>query len=270
MKLTIGILFAATLMMSFSLESAGAQTIYSQDFTIGSGITLHGSTPTLANSFAGGSSGATWNVLSNSATAFINKDGSIGGNQNTALLAFTPQSGNVYTLSATLNFTAAPGSWLALGFATRNPAQNAGSAKLTDNSATGPGGVAWMIANDATGNNEQFFAGPGAVPGAGIGNAQALMSGPGTFTLTLDLDTRGSQWSISSFIDGVQLGTNFVYTSNPTITAVGIGENTLGTPGNAKFDTFDLSVTTVPEPSPLALTGVGAAMLMLVRRKSRV
>jgi len=268
MKFTLSTLSAAALIFCCSVERAHTQTIYSQDFTTGSGTTLHGSAPTLANAFAGGSSSASWNVLSNSATAFINKDGTIGGNQNTALLAFTPQSGYVYTLSATLTFTATPGNWIALGFASHNPAQNAGSAKLTDTGATGPDGIAWMIANDATGNNEQFFSGPGASPGAGIGGAQGLMSGAGTFTLSLNLDTTGSLWTISSFIDGTQLGTAFTYTANPTIAAVGLGQNSLGAPGNVKWDTFDLSATTVPEPSAFALAGIGAAMFALLRRKN--
>jgi hypothetical protein len=270
MKLTLGTLFTATLIMCGSLERAQTQTIYSQDFTSGSATTLHGTAPTLANAFAGGSSIATWNVLSNSATASMNTDGTIGGNQNTALLSFTPQAGNLYTLSATVSFTAPAGSWVALGFAGHNPAQNAGSAKMTDTSATGPDGFDWMIVNDATGANEQFFSGGGATPGAGIGGAQALLSGAGTFTLTLNLDTSGSLWTISSFIDGVQLGTGFTYVSNPTITAVGIGENTLGAPGNVKWDTFNLNASAVPEPSAFALTGLGAAMLVILRRKKKV
>jgi len=253
--------------MIICCSATAAQTIYFNDFTAGNGSTLHGTAPTLANAFAGGSGAATWNVLSNSATAFMHTDGTIGAAQNPALLSFTPQSGYVYTLTATLSFTATPGNWVALGFASHNPTQNAGSAKMTDTSATGPDGIDWLIANDAAGNNEQFFSGPGASPGAGIGGSAGLLSGAGTFTLRLDLDTTGPKWSIDAFIDGIQLGTNFTYSANPTITAVGIGQNTLGAPANVTWDTFDLSASTVPEPSILALAGVGSAMLMLARRR---
>lgn len=268
MKLTTKVLLAGMTMM-LCCSIGRADTIYYNDFTTGSSATLHGTAPTLANAFAGGSSSATWNVLSNSATAFMHTDGTIGANQNTALLQFTPQSGYDYTLTATLTFTAPAGSWVALGFASHNPAQNAGSAKLTDTAATGPDGIDWMIVNDATGNNEQFFSGPGASPGAGIGGAAAGLSGAGTFTLTLDLNTIGTQWSISSFINGIQLGTNFVYGSNPSINAIALGQNGLTASGNVQWDTVSLSATPVPEPSALALTGIGAAMLMLVRRQNK-
>jgi hypothetical protein len=267
MKRTLNALLVGIAMMTCG-AIASAQTIYYNDFTTGSsGTSLHGMAPTLANAFAGGSSTATWNILSNSATAFLNTDGSMGGNQNTALLAFTPQAGYVYTLSATLTFTATPGNWLALGFAGHNPAQNAGSAKMTDTGATGPSGIDWMIANDATGNNEQFFSGAGATPSTGIGGSQALMSGAGTYTLTIDLDTTRSLWTISSFIDGTQLGTSFTYASNPNIAAVGIGQNTLGAPGNVKWDTFDLTASPVPEPSTFALAGISAVMFAVLRRR---
>jgi hypothetical protein len=266
MKAIINMLLAG-MITAFCCSIGKAQTIYYQDFTSGSGTTLHGTAPTLANSFAGGSSSATWNVLSNSATAFVHTDGTIGANQNTALLSFTPTSGYVYTLTATLSFTAAPNSWVALGFAGHNPAQNTGSAKLTDTGATGPDGFNWLIANDSGTSTEQYFSGGGTANT--IGNAN-LLSGIGTFTLTIDLDTTGPKWAISSFINGTQLGTNFTYSSNPTIAGVGLGQNSLSSGSSGvKWDTLELTASPVPEPSPLALTGVGVAMLVLLRRKNQ-
>jgi hypothetical protein len=250
--------------MSCSLGRAQTQTIYHQDFTTGGSGGMGGTAPTLSFSVAGGSSSATWNVVSNSATAFMHTDGTVGANQNSVLLPFTPQSGYQYTLSATISFTGAAGNWVSLGFSQFNPV-NSATPRFADSAVTG---YDWMIANDATGNNEQFFAGPKGTPGAGIGGSAGLLSGAGTFTLTLNLDTTGSQWGISSFIDGVQLGTNFTYAANPTIAAVGLGQNTLTTPGNLQWDSFDLTATPAPEPSVFALAGVGAAVFAFFRKKN--
>lgn len=265
MKITLKALLAAMATMTCGSIGWAQTTIYYNDFTTGNSSTgIGGLAPTTAASFAGGSSAATWNVVSNSATAFMHTDGTVGANQNSVLLPFTPQSGYLYTLSATITFTGAPGNWVSLGFSQFNPV-NSATPRFADSAVNG---YDWMIANDATGNNEQFFAGVRGTPAAGIGGSQALMSGAGTFTLTLNLDTSGAQWGISSFIDGVQLGTNFVYGSNPTIAAVGLGQNTLTTPGNLQWDNIQLTASPVPEPSAFALAGVGAAMFALLRRKN--
>lgn len=264
MKITLNTLLAGMMIMSCSLGRAQTQTIYHQDFTTGGSTGIGGTAPTLSYSIAGGSSSASWNVVSNSTTAFMHTDGTVGANQNSVLLPFTPQSGYLYTLSATITFAGAPGNWVSLGFSQFNPV-NSATPRFADSAVTG---YDWMIANDAAGNNEQFFAGPKGAPAAGIGGSQALMSGAGTFTLTLNLDTTTSLWSIASFINGVQLGTNFSYAANPTIAAVGLGQNTLTAPGNVQWDTFDLTATTVPEPSVLALTGVGAMMFAFLRKKN--
>jgi len=260
-------LVLAGMMAAFCCSVGNAQTtIYSQDFTTaGSGVNIGGTAPTIANAFAGGSSSATWNVVSNSATAFMHTDGTVGANQNSVLLPFTPQSGYVYTLSATISFTAAPGSWVSLGFTGANPV-NSATPRFTDSAVNG---YDWLIANDATGNNEQFFAGPKNAPSAGIGGSQGLLSGAGTFTLTLNLDTTTTLWGISSFIDGVQLGTNYAYGANPTIVAVGLGQNTLTTPGNLQWDNIELTAEPVPEPSVLALASAGAVMFLLARRRNQ-
>ena len=160
MKTTRNILLAGMMTAFFCSIGRADQIIYNEDFTSGSAVSLQGLAPTVANTFAGGLSSATWNVLTNSGTAYMNQNGKIGGPANTALLPFTPQSGFVYTIIADVSFTGNPGSWLALGFAGHNPASNTGSAKMTDTSATGPEGLDWAIFTPAA-NGEQFFAGPG-------------------------------------------------------------------------------------------------------------
>jgi len=266
MKITLNALLTGMAMMTCcSIGRAQTQTIYYNDFTTGNNSTgIGGLAPTLSSGFAGGFNSATWNVVSNSATAFMHTDGTVGANQNSVLLPFTPQAGYLYTLSATITFSGAPGNWVSLGFSQFNPV-NSATPRFTDNAVTG---YDWMIANDAAGNNEQFFAGAKNSPSTGIGGSQGLMSGAGTFILSLNLDTIGSQWSIAAFINGTQLGTNFLYSANPTIGAVGLGQNTLTAPGNLQWDNFELTATPAPEPSMLALGGVGAAMFALFRRKN--
>ncbi|HEY4415060.1 MAG TPA: PEP-CTERM sorting domain-containing protein [Verrucomicrobiae bacterium] len=262
MKLTLKI-FLTGIAAAFTCSTVNAQIVYSNNFSLGAAININGTAPTLANAYAGGSSSAVWNSVTG--THDLNAslaNGTVDTSQNTVLLPFSPQSGYIYKLIASVTFTSSPGSWVSMGFAGANPV-NQTSARFADSSVNG---IDWMIANPATAN-EQFFAGPKTTPAAGIGS-QNLMNGLGTYTISVELDTMGPKWEISSFINGLQLGTNFTYSANPTIVAVGYGQNTLTSGSGVHWNSLDLLAET-PEPSTLALTGLGLVGVYRFRRKQK-
>jgi len=98
--------------------TAQATTIYS-DTLLGSGSALHATTVDSSLTFAGGTAGATWTAAGSynqTATGTFGTDTATQG----AYLPFTPQTGHVYTLTATLEYLGGGGTnWAALGFQTQ-------------------------------------------------------------------------------------------------------------------------------------------------------
>lgn len=252
--------------MAFCCSAGRAQLIYSNNFSLGAATTINGTAPTVANNFAGGSTSATWNsVIGVNDTSASLANGTVDASQNTVLLPFTPQSGYLYTLTASVTFSSNPSSWVSLGFSQLSPVNQAsGHARFTDSTVNG---IDWMIANPSSAN-EQFFSGPRNTPSAGIGS-QNLANGLGTYILQLNLDTTGAEWAISSYVNGTQLGTTYDFTANPTIAAVGYGQNTLTSGSGIQWNDLELSVAPVPEPSAMALTGIGVAAFALLRRRKQ-
>src|SRR5262245_19387910 len=117
-----------------------AQIIYSNSFG-GAGGTINGTAPTMANDLLGGSSGVTWIcTLTNGVDATLLADGTITTNAGTALLPFTPQSGAIYYLTASLTVPAGMPNWVAMGFSQfAGQTNNPGHARFTDE----PTGYAW-------------------------------------------------------------------------------------------------------------------------------
>jgi hypothetical protein len=252
---------------AFCCSIGNAQIIYSNDFTIGSGNIISGtSVPTVANTFAGGSSSATWrdalgthDTNSVGTQLYWGADGTVPGTPNSLLLPFSPQSGNTYLLTATVTFTGNPGSWVGLGFGNVY-SLNAlwGYGRFSDSGNNGPNGQDWMIATESSGNVQTFH----SRNGQDFNQNGFFTAGPQTLTLQVLLDTTTTLWTKSVYVGGVQAGTTYAYTANPTINSVGITENSLSTPGNVQWDNITLAV--VPEPSVLALIGAGLTMLFLV------
>jgi hypothetical protein len=165
---------------AFNLTADGATVIYSQTFA-GS---LVGTTPTTGS----GTWAGTNIIMSGNTTA-------VGG---AVSLPFTPQSGFIYELTATIDLTAANGSWVGVGFLESN--------------------------NDAYG-----FLGSPKTPTALRTSGWQTWAGPAAnYTQTSDevlirLDTTGAQWTVAMFQGGFQMGDTYTYTSgNPTINYVGI------------------------------------------------
>jgi hypothetical protein len=208
------------MMPLFCCPIGNAQIVYSNAFN-GGAVNIHGTVPTIANNFAGGTSSALWNSVSNSTTSYMYTDGTIGTGLNSVLLPFTPESGYVYTLTATVTVpTMAAGKWITMGFAAYTPASNTASDSRFG--STYVNGNPWTYLTEGSGGCVFFYSRTW-----NEGGNPNLMPTPGTYRVQLKLDTTGASWIASEFVDGTQVGTNYIYTTIPTISAVGIGQTTL-------------------------------------------
>ncbi|MGH7940835.1 MAG: hypothetical protein ACREE6_15540, partial [Limisphaerales bacterium] len=152
--------------------------------------------------------------------------------------------GYVYTLTASVTFSGNPGNWIGLGFAERVPTNAAvGYGRFSDGGDVwpdmGPYGYDWEILTEGSGN-VQDFGGPGG-QGQLISQNGFFTAGAGTHTAEVVLDTTGSQWVMADYVDGTQAGTNYPYSANPPIGAIGITQNNLTSPGNVQWNYFSLS-----------------------------
>jgi Concanavalin A-like lectin/glucanases superfamily/Immunoglobulin I-set domain len=235
---------------SYSNSLAGATLIYSNSFNGGS-VSIHGTAPTVANSILGGTNTAKWNSVSNNVGtgAYMYQDGTIGPIQDSFLLPFTPRTNYVYTMSASVNLPVmASGRYITMGFSQFNPV-NSSAPRFGD---AGVFGNPWMYATAVAGS-EQLFVNRSTL----IANAQ-LMPTAGTHTLQMVLDTTGTRWTTAAFVDGVQLGTNYPYASNPTISAAGVGLTTLPSSAGIQWNYWALSAAPLVITKPPVSAGVAS------------
>jgi hypothetical protein len=242
MKTVINLLFAGT-MAVFCGSMGNAQVIYSNFFN-GQPVTLNGTAPTVANSFAGGVNSALWTcTFTNGVDGTVLANGTLTDNSGSVLLPFTPQLGCIYYMTASLTVPASMGNWVAMGFTQFDTQTNYGGySRFADDP---PNGYAWMYAQ--AGSGEDLCGGP---KGSDITTSTPIvMSSAGTYTLEIILNTVGAKWTVSAFINGTQIGTNIVYGTNPTIGFAGIGQNSPGNTAGIQWNSWSLSVTQVPAVS---------------------
>ncbi len=220
----------------FCYSICNAQIIYSNAFN-GGAVSVNVRVPTASTNYAGGTSSAWWTVLDSIAnTSYLYENGTIGTNFNTSLLPFTPENGYVYTLTASVTVpTMTAGKWITMGFAATNPPLNTASDPRFGSTLVV--GNPWTYLTEGSGGD--FFY-PLRATTTGSSN---LMSSPGTYTVQLVLDTTGTQWKASEFVNGTQVGTTYTYSSNPTITAVGLGQTTLNSSTGIQWNYVTLGAT---------------------------
>jgi hypothetical protein len=230
------------------LNEVSSAIIYSESFVGTDPVAaLNGSSPDVAENFAGGSSTATWIATSQ----YLN-DGTVATtNSHSALLPVDVQSGYIYTLTGSVTTGSTASGWLSLGF-TRGT-----SAIPQNGNHYGNGGTAWMLKH-GSGSIQTAFEAQAGIQGAGTVN--------GTANFTIILDTSTPAWSIRWLLNGNQVRTE-TYTTNPDINYVGFGSSgMIGTISN-----FSLSAVAVPEPSRalLLLTSTFAITITGRRRSIR-
>jgi hypothetical protein len=232
-------LLLAGMMPLFCCSIGNAQIIYSNAFN-GGAMNINGTAPTMANDFAGGTSSATWNDVLG-----INNTGALlanGANSTTLgdswILPLAPQSGYIYTLTGSLTFTGSPGGWVGLGFGEYNNVNvSVGTGRFADSFING---YDWMILTESSGN-VQYFSGPRAnTPQIYSANGTFAANTPQTISVQVILNTTGSLWSTTAYVNGVQMGSTFTYASNPSIGAVGVTQTGLAVPANYRWNYLTL------------------------------
>jgi hypothetical protein len=233
------VLWGALLMTTALLGSkATAATIYSQTFTGGSS-TLAGTTST-----TGGGTWAGGNILDLNGNTYATP-----GINGAVSLPFTPSSGFVYDLSATISMSPAD-NWLGVGFLQDNGVYGFLPPPSSPNTPT-------ALRRNAGGGDQGWELYPGASTGALTSN-----------NVLVRLDTTGAQWKTSFFQGGTQIGSTYTYTSgNPTINYVGFVMEGAGSGVTGNVSAFQL--TAVPEPSTYALLVAGGVGSLLMFRRRR-
>lgn len=234
---------ALTLAASISLQ---AVVIFQEDFNGTPGANLNGTTPTITTG------GATWN-----ANPVFDADGSVADTADGgAWLAFVPQAGEIYQLTASFDVTSGGTNWLSLGFAD----------STADQRAVITGYTSYLQRNNA---DVVTFTGLGVSAGR-IDYDGVLSNANVTVTMVLDAtDASSSNWTVSIFAEDslgntVSRPASLVGSGNyDDISAVGFSVNE---GASAQISSFELS--TIPEPQTTALmVGALAMGVMLVMRR---
>lgn len=263
------------MMSVFGCSLAKADTIiYSNNFALGTGVDINGTAPTVANSVAGGTNTARWldvDGVNNTSGPLLDTGLDTCAQVDYWALPFTPQTNFIYLLTVNLTFNGNPGVAPEFGFSqlfvTNFPAPGS-DARFNGSS----NGYDWMAATEPSGNI-QYFSGPKASsPSVTIANTNNIFPANtvSTDTFQILLNTKNAAWSAAGFVNGVQAGTLFTYSSNITgLKSVGISQN--GSPGNPsaiQYNTFTLSTTLQPfvvvQPTPQVTVGGGSKYTNMV------
>lgn len=221
--------------------SANATILYQESFDEGTGTVLNGLNGMVATS------GMVTNASGQAA---------ISGLQSAAV-PFTPQDGQIYSLSADMRST--NGSWVVLGFMADTLA--------TSGNFFDPSANLWQSTD--TGGYSLGAIGPGWEGGLQY-QAMAPEPSAAVHTFRMDLDTTNSaQWTAQYFIDGQsQAGpVNLPAGMSTTFRYIGFGADQADSAGYV--DNFTLTTTATPEPSTIVLLGVGMFSLLAYAWRKR-
>lgn len=279
-------------LLAFACNASAQVTIYKDNFDRGTGTyptdELNGTKPSPTDTGGyGGTFGATWIAASqwvtdaNGAatdplhpfvppvTGPVAVATSLGAN---AFLPFSPISGQIYTLSASLQGTS--DQFVALGFSQEDPVSPQFS--NPPQAFTGPPEVNAGPFVLLQGSDPQDTSG-GSPPSPG--DTLTVFGGPaeqneagstigvqgGTYVITLN--TKSTVWTYSVTGPGIMgsIDGNYASTGNPTINFVGFGTYTIDSFESGAIDDFEL--TAIPEPSTYMLFGLGGLVLLIASRR---
>jgi hypothetical protein len=259
---------------------ASAAVIYQGNFTGTGGMgSLNGTSVTVgpnASNYVSGSLSSTWLATSSSSYGWSDSgyfnDSANNPGRATAQLNFTPLSGDIYTLSATVSLTngANTAAYLSIGFLS-----NANSSNLTagwDNLNVTSGEVSaspWVLVTweDDSGT---IYTGPGReINGIGFSTGQSGALTNDSFSLVLN--TTGANTSNSPWTYQVYNNNTLVSGSTPIDLPAGTVINEVGMQAASATGTVSsFELATVPEPATLGLVAVGGLGLLLLKRRKAV
>ncbi|PAW78063.1 MAG: hypothetical protein B9S32_09255 [Verrucomicrobia bacterium Tous-C9LFEB] len=259
--------FALTLLLGLLLLplSAQATTLISDGFNR-TGY-LHGSTP---DTTVGG---AKWQAFNNGTASTWSTSGTVltaGLDlQQTALIDlganyFLTNPG-VYTLSSTITMAAGTSSkWVSLGFIQSGALASGLGGAMNGSDAGWP----WVLLRD---NGGAAVFGGSAAANSLASLAAGTLATDTAQTVSLVLNTALANWTLDVYVGATQLdlngataGSTYTFTTNPDIQYVGLSVSGGGA-GLESIENFSLS--TVPEPSAMALMVASVGVFGLIRAR---
>jgi len=248
----------ALAVLGAGLATAPAQlTIYNHQFN-GSGGPLNGTPETF--------SGVAWQAgsvfLDNGVVQTL-----VAGSANgqAAWLPFTPQSGLIYTATATI-LNNQP-NWIAFGFMPATPPGGDWTATSFDVRHSNNGAYLWALTrNNPSASDQQAFVGPSTAGGLANFNGD-LVDPAQPVEIKIVLDTTADTWTAEFFLNGTSRETvNVPDAAKTAIGGIGFSRdrNATDNPGGV-IQSFSLTV--VPEPTSGALLLTGLALLGLARAR---
>jgi hypothetical protein len=248
LKTAAAIAIAGMTALALGSTVARATVVYQDNFSGSSSNSLVGLSPTTDTG------SATWaTTLDVGATDTFQADGSVTSITTNYgdYLPFTPENGNIYTLSATLD--PASTGWVGMSFGAYIPA---------DHSGVGPSIIAHYEGKTAT--ITDFSIGNTSTPFNGTGNV------PLDETASIVLNTMSTQWTATYYYNSNDLGSvTYAAGSNPTgINGVAIAAvGSTAAPFSGSVANFELQA--VPEPATLGLFALGGMGLLMAGRKMK-
>ncbi|MGE4489877.1 MAG: hypothetical protein AB7E95_10085, partial [Kiritimatiellales bacterium] len=213
------------LLLLFSTIAAAETVLYQETFSGSSGEFLAGKNPDVA------SGAETWMSLTNNGPWMA--DGSTEGSASIvrgALLPFSPEDGDVYTL--TMDMDPSAGSrWFELGFT---------SSSRTDLNFTSPtaGAAAWLYLKAERTNSAVVGGGTFTSLNDGQQNFSGSAELAGPVSAKIVLDTTADAWSVEWFLNNTSIR-NYTFATNPVINYVGFTRHYSDTSG--QVDNFLLT-----------------------------
>jgi len=170
-----------------------------------------------------------------------------------ALLAFIPEAGKVYTLSVDVSSLAGGGAndWVGVGFAT----SDMGIGHGLNQDGKGVAAVQLRQSNSAF----SLYGSTTVVEHKNYGTIATLK-------LVLTTHADSTPWTVDYFADTTSLGSyTWAAAGDPGITQVAM--TAAGRTLTANVD--DFTMTVVPEPATIGMLGLGALITLAIRRKLR-
>lgn len=246
MKITKTLLAAGlTALLCCSIGKADT-LIYSNNFALGTGVNISNTLPTFASTYAGGISNAHWQDIdgvNNTHGPLLDNGIDTCAQIDYWALPFVPQTNFIYLLTVNMTFTNNPGIAPEFGFSQNYTTNYPNDARFNGSA----NGYDWMAVTESSGNVQYF---------AGAKTANTIVSVNGIFpantastnTFQIILDTESTPWSVAGYANGVQAGSLFTYSPNPTgLVSVGISQNgTPSLPTAIQYNSFVLSTTLQP------------------------